>query len=314
MAERYLCVSIDTECDKGAGWRVEKPLGFAGIHEGVGARLAPLFRKYSAKATYLLSPEVIRDEACRDLFARLKPEAELGTHLHGELAEPDAFVPDVTSAFQRDYSETEERKKLESLTRDFENAFGEKPKSFRAGRFGIGRHTIPILESLGYAVESSVAPFTEWSGAGAPGLDFRGAPTQPYHPDPHDAKTRGTSAIWEVPLTIRPRALSRMPVVGRFVEPAWLRPTHGSGDALVSLAREECAEAEARAPGRPIVLCAMFHNVEVVPGKSPYAKNEREARAILSRLETLLSFCEREGIAMIGLADAAAILEERQAA
>jgi hypothetical protein len=313
VGERYLCVSIDTECDKGAGWRVEKPLAFAGIHDGVGARLAPLFRKYAAKATYLLSPEVIRDDACREFFRTMK-DAELGTHLHGELAEPGAFVPDVTSVFQRDYDEAEEKAKLSSLTRDFGAAFDRKPTSFRAGRFGIGPNTIPILESLGYVVESSVTPFTEWSGSGAPGLDFRGAPTQPYHPDPRDAKSRGASALWEVPVTIRPRALSRMPLVGRFMEPSWLRPTRASGDALVSLARAECADAEARAPGRPVVLCAMFHNVEVVPGKSPYAKTEREARAILSRLEALLSFCEREGIAMIGLSDAAAILDERKAA
>ena len=39
----YLCVSIDTECDKGKGWLSKKPMAFAGIHDGVMKRLQPLF-------------------------------------------------------------------------------------------------------------------------------------------------------------------------------------------------------------------------------------------------------------------------------
>ena len=74
-------------------------MGFAGIHDGVRKRLHPLFLSMGAKPTYLLSPEIMRDEACVDVFRSIEHESELGTHLHGEYAEPDAFEPDVTSAF-----------------------------------------------------------------------------------------------------------------------------------------------------------------------------------------------------------------------
>jgi hypothetical protein len=47
----------------------------------------------------------------------------------------------------------------------------------------------------------------------------------------------------------------------------------------------------------------MFHNVEIVPGASPYAKNESEADAIMKRLAGLLAFAEREGIRSLGLGD-----------
>jgi hypothetical protein len=47
----------------------------------------------------------------------------------------------------------------------------------------------------------------------------------------------------------------------------------------------------------------MFHNVEIVPGASPYAKNEAEADAITNRLAGLLAFAEREGIRSLGLGD-----------
>ena len=308
----FLSVSIDCECDKGPGWRSQRPLAFAGIHEGIVRRLQPLFARHGAKPTYLLSPEVIRDEASAEALAKLAgggADAELGTHLHGEYAEPGAFEPDVTSVFQRDYTPDVERAKLGYLTDLFARAFGRKPASFRAGRFGIGSASLGILEDLGYAVESSVTPHMDWSSSGAKGLSFVGAPTQPYHPDPRAPTRRGASKLLEVPVTIRPRRINRLPVVGKLVDPRWLRPTRGTPGALVDLARDEIEDARARdgdAAKAPVVLNAMFHNVEIIPGASPYAASEDEAAAILGRLEALLAFARREGIRVVGLSDLAA--------
>ena len=62
MSRAYLCVSIDTECDKGPKWRSQKPMAFEGVHDGVVKRLHPLFVSHGAKPTYLISSEVLRDE------------------------------------------------------------------------------------------------------------------------------------------------------------------------------------------------------------------------------------------------------------
>lgn len=303
MSRAYLCVSIDTERDKGKGWRVKKPMALAGIHDGVVQRLHPMFVSFRAKPTYLLSPEILADEGCVDAFRKIEQEADLGTHLHGEYAEPDPSDPDITSAFQRDYAPDVEKQKLAYLTDLFIRAFAHQPRSFRAGRFGIGESSIGILESLGYAVESSVTPHMDWSSAGAKGLSFAGAPTQPYHPDPIDPARPGDAAIWEVPVTIRKRLVNALPFVGKRIDPLWLRPTRGDRETIVRVAEDEIADARRRHPGRPVVLNAMFHNVEVVPGASPYAANEAEAKAILARLHALLSFAERESIAVVGLGD-----------
>lgn len=308
MSRAYLCVSIDTECDKGKGWRSRKPMSFDGVHDGVRKRLQPLFESFKAKPTYLLSPEVLRDEACVEDFRAIAHGCELGTHLHGEYAEPNAFEPDVTKDFQRDYSEDVERKKLTYLTDLFVRAFSEQPLSFRAGRFGIGSASISILESLGYAVESSVTPHMDWSSSGAPGLSFEGAPSQPYRPDPRRPWETGSASILEVPVTIRRRLVNALPFVGRLVDPSWLRPTRGTAQGLVRVAEDEVASARRAAPEKPVVLNAMFHNVEIVPGLSPYADTESEARAILARLRALLSWAEREGIAVVGLGDVPEIL------
>jgi len=296
------CISIDCESDKGPGWRSQRPLCFAGITDGIARRLAPLFAHHRARPTYLISPEVLRDDASCAVLRAQRGAAELGTHLHGEHAEPGAHEPEVTRALQRDYPEPVERAKLASLTAGFRTAFDAAPRSFRAGRFGIGGNTIAILEALDYRVESSVTPRVDWSPV-APGLDFRAAPSQPYRPDPRAPGTPGASRLWEVPVTIRRRAWARLPVIGRRFDGAWLRPTWGNTARLVAIARAEVREALRREPRRPVVLNAMFHNVEVIPHASPYAASEAAAQAIVARLAGLLEFLAREGVRVVGLAD-----------
>jgi hypothetical protein len=305
-ARAFLCVSIDCECDKGPAWRTRRPLAFEGVHVGIAERLQPLFRRFGAKPTYLLSPELLRDARCVERLASLDG-CELGTHLHGELAEPGAFEPDVTDAVQRDYPREVESAKLAWLTEAFRTAFGRPPRSFRAGRFGIGGNTVSILDELGYAVESSVTPHVDWSAV-SPGLSFVGAPTQPYHPDAADPSRVGEARLLEVPVTILPSLLARVPLLGKHIEHRWLRPTRSSGDALVAIARET-VEVEGRAhPRRPVVLNAMFHNVEVVAGTSPYASTDDAAERILGRVGTLLEYCREAGIACVGLGDVPEVL------
>ena len=292
----YLCVSIDCECDKGPGWRTQKPLAFSSVLEGIRNRLQPLFRRFGAKPTYLLSPEIMRDPQSLEALVNLAGDAELGTHLHGEFAEPGAFEPDVTSTFQCHYDRETEEKKLRYLTDLFRSSFGRAPRSFRAGRFGVGHHSLSLLQDLGYTVNSSVTPHKDWTQAGAPEASFRHAPTQPYWPvlDYPERVASHPGSLLEVPVTIRPSLLNRLPIVGRWIKPRWLRPTHGSVGRLVAIARDEIAQAMQL--DRPIVLNGMLHNVEVVPGASPYARNQAEADAIMSRLEGLLAFAEREKI------------------
>src|SRR4051812_30910069 len=128
----YLCVSIDCECDKGPKWRTQKPLAFSGVAQGIRDRLQPLFRRFRAKPTYLLSPEIMRHTQSLETLVSLKDDAELGTHLHGEFAEPGAFEPEVTSALQWQYDRETEWQKLRYLTDLFRSTFGYAPRSFRA--------------------------------------------------------------------------------------------------------------------------------------------------------------------------------------
>ena len=308
MTRAYLSITIDTECDKGPRWKCEHPIAFSGVTRAIPERLTPLFRMYGAKPTYLLSPEVMRHEASVETLHALGAEADLGSHLHGEFAEPDSCEPEETKIFQREYPRAVEKAKLTYLTDLFRTTFGRHPRTFRAGRFGIGENSIDLLTELGYEVESSVTPNLDWTSAGAPGLAFPNAPTQPYVPSAQEPWKRGNAKLLEVPVTIRPRLGQRLPFVGKWIEARWLRPTHGTEESIVSVARDEIAEARAANPERPVVLTAMFHNVEVMPGKSPYARDDAEANGIVKRLAALLAFAKKEGIAVVGLSEIPGLL------
>lgn len=302
-----LCVTIDCERDKGPHWRVRRPAVFRGIHEGIGARLAPLFREYGVKPTYLLSPEVMRDDAAAACIAPLARNAELGTHLHAEYVGPDLDEDAESSTFQASLPPALERAKIEALTSLFVHRFGTRPRSFRAGRFGIGGASLGILADLGYTVDSSVTPLVDWSGVGPGAPNFQHAPLIPYHPDPHTPSKTGNASLWEIPLTIRPRFAHRLPIMGRFLarhlRPRWLRPTWGSARALIALARDVWQEGASAERIAPPIWNVMFHNVEVVAGASPYSATEAQAQAILRRLAQLLAFARAAGARSVGLAD-----------
>jgi len=301
-----LCVSIDCERDKGPGWRIRRPATYAGVHEGIARKLHPLFLRFGIKPTYLLSPEVMRDSPSADCLAGLPGSLELGTHLHAEYVAPDVDDDAESTLFQGALSPELERAKLRALTALFADRFARQPRSFRAGRFGVGAASLGILAELGYAVDSSVTPLLDWRGAGPGAPSFRDAPLAPYRPDPAQPARRGESPLWEIPVTIRRGRWQCVPFFGRRLPHRWLRPTWGTGWDLVALAREILLSPP---PGpMPVVLNVMFHNVEVVAGASPYARDAAQADAILGRLADLFAFTRDAGVRSVGLADVAGIL------
>lgn len=296
-----MALSIDVECDKDESWAVRSPLGFRGVEEGIGRQLAPMFAEYGARPTYLLSPEVIRDRESSLLLGGLK-DCELGTHLHPEFVWSSERVL-ATEMVACAMTEEDERRDLVELTRAFTGSFGRAPRSYRAGRYGASARTLNVLAELGYLVDTSVTPHKLWDY----GLDFRRAPDSPYYPAADDiARAGGPGGVLEVPITLRPplgpdwlRPLARpwarskcRPVrrlTGRFVNPVWFRPGWAKRSSLLEFVRAASGEQNG-------VLNMMFHNVDVVAGCSPSA---RQASTVLSALDDLRAVLE-EAVALGG--------------
>lgn len=301
-----LIVSIDTECDKQADWTVRHPLRFDAVTAGIRDVLCPLFNKHAIKPTYLLSPEVIaNDEAALYLSSLSVADCELGTHLHAEFIPPEANVATrTTDVPQASLSSSIEFEKLKNLTRLFESRFGYAPKSFRAGRFSLSPHTLDHLQQLGYAVDSSVTPYLSHHYTATHACDCWGAPLTPYHPSVRDFRMPGNTPLLEVPVSHVAPAFTRLPAAmlrswgkslfehrrlcqwfGLSRERYWIRPCRGNATQL-------CGWADwiiDRWPTPLPLINVMFHNVEVIPGASPYAATRQAVETLVADLDTLFA-------------------------
>lgn len=303
----FLCVTLDTECDKDENWNICTPLTFKSILNGIPEKLTPLFNKYGIKPTYFLSPEVLQNQECVSFLSQ-NHLGELGTHLHAEFIEPNADMDaSITKSVQAELDQEIEDKKLQNLTQLFISKFKYSPKSFRAGRFGLSKHSLGFLSRLGYMVESSVTPFYCHEFTNGIRSNYWGAPFQPYFPNFRNYRINGSSKILEVPITvINPTLLSwpfwllrrmdnrsfihkrLLPRLGIKVERTrWLRPKYSTAEEMISIA-DWVDESSTRKNFH--VLNMMYHTMEIIPGASPYAINEEQVKSHISSQITFFDY------------------------
>ena len=292
----FLLVTIDTECDKTATWHAAAPLGFKAVVEAVPNRLQPLFADFGIRPTYLLSPEILtHPESCAVL--REARDVELAAHLHGEYLLPQmksgGLAGSRTKDMQWEYAPQLERAKLAVLTELFIQQFGSAPKSFRAGRFGAGRHTARFLQELGYVIDSSVTPHIRWTSQnGKKRPDYRRSDEMPYTLGPEgDIWRHGKSDFLELPITV---VLAGALEGTDSRQPVWFRPWHSDTDMLINVLNYVLGQPTRGGVHRPLVM--MFHNVELVPGASPYPQTEEEVMRYLDSLKRVFDYAEKRGL------------------
>lgn len=304
----HFAITIDTEVDKSHDWRVSNPETYVGINRGVSEVLQPLFDRYGVKPVYFLSNEILADPGLSEVFSRYQAArtAELATHLHFEAAGPvsiEKIAGQDLSGIQAQLSEMQERQALIWLTEKFEERFGEKPASFRAGRYGLGANSIRLLAELGYRIDSSVTPGIAWEydiGGQIISCDYRHASQHPYECAADNASLPGSSGILEVPVSLRkapltPRELLRL-VLGKPRRWVWARPGFATKSEMSKMIRESAINGNEKD-----ILVMMFHNMEVIPAASPYCGTEAEAIAHVGEIEHFIKCAINEGLKPITL-------------
>jgi len=313
-----LVITIDCECDKSADWTSSSPLSFRSMTKAIPQLLQPLCRRWGAVPTYLLSAEVLEDDASVEALQGLEGRHELGTHLHGDYVSPLKRYADyagtLTSDFQCDYADKVQEKKLANLTGMFRARLGCSPTSFRAGRFGANGHTIRVLERLGYKVDSSVLPGLRESTLNGE-IDFLRAPAMPYFPSFEDIGVPGEARVLEVPVSVwhhplmrrlwggrtihGPRSVSDR-ALNRLLPSPVVRPTYYSAQSMIGTARRLLRSWPGGRPGLGVINM-MFHSMEMVPGASPYVSDAVEAERFVSRIEAFLAWWSEAGYRFSGL-------------
>ena len=298
----YLLVGIDTEGDNQWDAAARANQRFENIY--ALPRLHALFARHGVRPTYVITYPVAADPRSAEVLRALKEggDCEIGAHHHAWETPPCRAEDVVRHPYASNLPLGQFEDQLASLTDVIEQAVGERPVSYRSGRFGFSAAHVPALEKLGYRIESSVAPL--FYEAHKNGPDFVEAPLTPYFLSYDNATRPGTSGVLEVPVSAAlhrampkrlqylyaraPRNYTTKRVLRKLgvARMRWLRPSYSSLDDMISLARD-------LADGGEPVLNLLFHSSEAIVGGSPYNKTEAELAAFCDRLERFFEYARK---------------------
>lgn len=295
----HLLVGIDTEGDNQWDAAARANQTFENLY--ALPRLHALFARHGVRPTYVITHPVATDPQSARVLRELKArgDCEIGAHHHAWETPPCTPEDVRRHPYAASLPLRQFEAQLACLTDAIAGAVGERPVSYRSGRFGFSAAHVSALERLGYLVESSVAPL--FYEAHKNGPDFVEAPLRPYYLAYDSATKPGASGVLEVPVSAAlnrrwPRTLqhlyARAPrnyttkrVLRKLgvAHVRWLRPSYSSLDDMIGLAKD-LADA-----GEP-VLNLLFHSSEAIVGGSPYNTTEQELTAFCDRLERFFEY------------------------
>jgi hypothetical protein len=174
-----LTVVVDTEeeFDWNAEFRRDATAVTAMRQIGVFQRLC---EEYGIAPAYVADYPVVTDPeaaaALRDL--QTSGRAEVGAHLHPWVTPPFDEEVSARNSYPGNLEPTLEAAKLHRLTAAVEQATGVRPKTYKAGRYGLGAHTTSALEAEGFEVDLSPLPAFDLSADGGP--DYSSWSPRPY--------------------------------------------------------------------------------------------------------------------------------------
>ena len=144
------------------------------------ARAHEVFNRFGMVPTYCIDYPVATDPNAVHFLRALREagKAEIGAHLHPWVNPPHREELSAYNSYQCNLPYALERAKIEALTDAVEQGFGARPTIFKAGRYGFGPNTRRVLADLGYEVDCSFVPHSDFSADGGP--DFRGLPDVPH--------------------------------------------------------------------------------------------------------------------------------------
>src|ERR1700704_1917259 len=88
---------------------------------------------------------------------------EIGAHLHPWVNPPHEGPIDEFHSYPGNLPEHLEREKLARLPARIEQSFGQRPRIYKAGRYGLGPASFQSMASLGFEIDASIVPRTDFS-------------------------------------------------------------------------------------------------------------------------------------------------------
>ncbi len=225
---------------------------------------------------------------------------DIGAHLHPWVNPPFEEAVTTHNSYPGNLPPELEARKLETLTEAISANFGARPTAYKAGRYGLGPATSALLERLGYQIDLSLVPHSDFGADGGP--DFRRCADRPYW-----FGRRGD--LLEIPLSRGFAGLAAP--LGRRLFPlfdmAALRRLHAGGIAArlrllerITLTPEGVFATEHRRLTRSLlaqghrIFSLTYHSSSLGIGGSPYVRSTEERDRFLASIEHYLAFFRDE--------------------
>lgn len=286
-------------------------------------RAHAIYDQFGVVPTYVIDyPVATSPTASRYLRGLVDAgRAHFGTHCHPWVTPPHDETVSVFNSFHGNLPQELEAAKILSSTDAVSQVFGQAPRIFKAGRYGLGPNTLGILRDLGYTVDCSFVPHTSFAAEGGP--SFHGWPDQPFFTD-------SSCSLLEVPLTVG--ISGRLHRLGRscptFFEHSLSRSYRlpGIGSRLGLLERSRLSPEGFDLETQMRLLTAMvsqgakvftltYHSSTLQPGNTPYVRTKEDLDVFLGRLSKLLIFFrEQLGGSFSTVSDIEQLARTRQAA
>ena len=265
-------------------------------------RAQEVYNKYGVRPLYAVDyPVAVNQDACRVLGGFLRDGlCDIGTHLQPWVNPP--FEEEISNfnSYPGNLPEELEVRKLEALTGAIEESFGIRPICYKAGRYGVGPATTKILEKLGYCIDLSVVPHSDFGADGGP--DFRHCADRPYW-------FGGRGDLLEIPLSrgfvglaakygrqlfpIIDSHLGRQLHFGglvaraRVLERITLTPEGVDQSAHRRLTKSLLASGHR-------IFSLTYHSSSLGIGGSPYVQDEQQRRQFIIAIDAYLRFFRDE--------------------
>jgi len=321
-----VAITIDTEEDNWGQFN-EKAPSIENIYQI--PRLQSLFDRFGVKPTYLLTAPVIRDKQSCSIFKKINNDGrcELGLHCHPWNTPPIEEKISDKNSMLCNLNSSLINKKLRYLFTLFEDCFDSLPNSFRAGRWAINQNVVQSLTNLGIHVDTSVSPLVDWSKYYGPdhffakneaffyidrNYHFSDAPQDILEIPPTIGFLQGTSSILSLlRYLFAKKAFTKFHLVGllekfNLLNLRWLSPELSNAEDIIKL-----AQTMIRA-NRP-VLNFTFHSTTLLPGMSPFVKNESDLRHFYASIESFLSYAVEEKLKFSTLSEISNVLARQDA-
>jgi hypothetical protein len=295
----YLLVGVEVETC--ARRQAATPLDHRFEDLSALTKLHTLVQKCRVRPTYLVTHAVATNANAASWLREMRAgrDCEVGAHHHAWETPPHSDEDVRCRPYALQLPADQFAAQVAALRDAIGAAVGERPLSYRSGRFGFSASLVSDLERAGYRVDSSVAPLLSERHAGGP--DFVGAPPTPYFLAYDDPTVPGTSNLLEIPVSAAlsrkvPAAIERLyaraprpDMTKRLLERLgvarvqWLRPSSSTLGDMCELARR------LKHDNVPLVNLVL-NSKEVSVGTSPAAEPPQDLDRFFSRLGDVLAF------------------------